>query len=793
MEEGRLPLLQFALKETWERRAGDKLTAEAYAAVGGVAGAIEKTAQSAFEKLTPKQQEAARRLFLRLVTPGEGREDTRARSVMPDDPLQLEIVNQFANPKTRLLVTGFTNLQRTAQEASVARATVEVAHEALIRRWETLRKWVNEDRERLRARAAILRAKAEWEEKAQSADYLLDRGVQLERGRALLKEPGAVPVEDIRRYVDLSIAKEKSVLDAEREADRADQQRIADAERQAREAAEEAERQAKARAEAERQAREAADEAARQAKARAEAEGQAREAADEAARQAGARAEAERQAREAAEGIAEEQKKAVVAGRRTAQVAVVGLVVAVLVAAVAVWQYFAADQATREALAQRTEAQRQREAAVQQKDAADQAKAQAQVSADEARANLREAEIAREAADQAKKDALTQREVAVQQKDAADRAKAQAQANAEQANANLRQAQITQSRFLVDQAQQEREAGGAGSAVLLALEALPDAATGKAWPYDPEAESLLDGALRDLRERLIIGHDDIVSGAAFSPDGKRIVTASLDKTARVWDAATGQPIGEPLKGHEDLVYSAAFSPDGKRIVTASWDKTARVWDTGQPIGEPLRGHEGRVYSAAFSPDGKRVVTASLDKTARVWDAATGQPIGEPLKGHDGFVWRAAFSPDGKRIVTASWDKTARVWDAATGKPIGEPLKGHEGSLLSAAFSPDGKRIVTASSDKTARVCGTPDRDGRRVRPRRRPLRSDPDRRHHRPSGISRRGDGARGALPDDLAPPRPPRREIRGRRRRPDHDPAVRVRGGVSPPDRRRAHARGAS
>ena len=85
--------------------------------------------------------------------------------------------------------------------------------------------------------------------------------------------------------------------------------------------------------------------------------------------------------------------------------------------------------------------------------------------------------------------------------------------------------------------------------------------------------------------------------------------------------------------------SAAFSPDGKRIVTASEDKTARLWDaeTGKPIGEPLRGHEGRVSSAAFSPDGKRIVTASGDKTARLWDAETGKPIGEPLTGHEDRV------------------------------------------------------------------------------------------------------------------------------------------------------------
>ena len=104
----------------------------------------------------------------------------------------------------------------------------------------------------------------------------------------------------------------------------------------------------------------------------------------------------------------------------------------------------------------------------------------------------------------------------------------------------------------------------------------------------------LDGAWRDLRERLVLGHEAAVTSAAFSPDGKRIVTASEDKTARIWDAATGKPIGEPLKGHEDAVMSAAFSPDGKRIVTASDDKTARIWDaaTGKPIGEPLKGHDG---------------------------------------------------------------------------------------------------------------------------------------------------------------------------------------------------------
>jgi hypothetical protein len=166
------------------------------------------------------------------------------------------------------------------------------------------------------------------------------------------------------------------------------------------------------------------------------------------------------------------------------------------------------------------------------------------------------------------------------------------------------------------------------------------------------------------------GHEDFVH-AAFSPDGTRIVTASDDKTARIWDAATGDEI-KVLRGHEDTVWSAAFSADGTRIVTASVDETARIWDaaTGDEI-KVLRGHEKFVRSAAFSPDGTRIVTASQDGTARIWDVATGTEI-RVLRGQqplDKDVFSAAFSADGTRIVTASFDRIARIWDAATGNEL----------------------------------------------------------------------------------------------------------------------------
>ena len=196
------------------------------------------------------------------------------------------------------------------------------------------------------------------------------------------------------------------------------------------------------------------------------------------------------------------------------------------------------------------------------------------------------------------------------------------------------------------------------------------------------------------------GHSNRVNYAIFSPDEQKIVTASRDSTARIWNSQNYKQLAS-LTGHSDDVVTATFSPDGRQIITASSDKTAKIWDSESGILVRSLQHASFVNSANFSPNGEKILTACSDSTSKIWDARNGQLLAS-LKGHFGEVFTAAFNPDGELIVTGSNDKTAKIWDSDNGKCI-HTLTGHRSGLLSARFSRDGQMILTTSVDNTTKL------------------------------------------------------------------------------------------
>src|SRR5215472_11759920 len=204
-----------------------------------------------------------------------------------------------------------------------------------------------------------------------------------------------------------------------------------------------------------------------------------------------------------------------------------------------------------------------------------------------------------------------------------------------------------------------------------------------------------------------------VNAVAFSPNGKLLASGGDDGTVRLWNPATHRQIGRPLTGYAGEITSVAFSPDGKLLASGGGgDGTVRLWNpvTRQPVGSPIRavtspGHG--VGSVAFSPDGKLLASGG-DGRVRLWNPVTRQPVGAPLRavtsGGHRWVLGLEFSPDGKLLASADWDGTVRLWDPATGRPVGAPLLADSGGgVLGVAFSPDGKLLASAGTNGHVRL------------------------------------------------------------------------------------------
>ena len=196
-------------------------------------------------------------------------------------------------------------------------------------------------------------------------------------------------------------------------------------------------------------------------------------------------------------------------------------------------------------------------------------------------------------------------------------------------------------------------------------------------------------------------HQDLVNAVAFSPDGKLIASGGDDEQIRLWDLQ-GNLVTEPFRGHAGIIWSIAFSQDGKTIVSASSDRTIRFWDLqGNEVKPPLRGHLGLINSVAISPDGDRVVSSSSDNTVRLWNVDD-NPVSQVLRGHQGHVKDIAISSDGEFTISAGQDSTVRLWDRS-GIPVGKPFIGHQNVVNTVAIASDNKLIASGSRDKTIRL------------------------------------------------------------------------------------------
>ncbi|MFC0541480.1 nSTAND1 domain-containing NTPase [Kutzneria chonburiensis] len=624
---GILPLLSHALLETWRRRAGAKLTLAGYQSAGGIAHALARTADTVFDGFTEPQQLTARDLFVRLCVLGEGTEDTRRRVPRSElDPGVDDVITQLVD--ARLVVAD--------------RESVEITHEALIRSWPRLRRWLSEDREGLRIHRALTEATAAWEAMDRDPSALY-RGARLEQ--ALLWRAAASPSAREGEFLDASELGREAELAAARR--RTKRLRVLMA---------------------------AVVVFAIVAAVAAVVAGNERTTALK------QRDDAQFQQVLAESDWLRDRDPAL-----SAQLAMVA------------WRMRPGDDSVRTRLlstqtANLAQTIGNHNGNVYWTSFSPDGEVLATAGNDDTFRlwdPARPALLASMPGDQhgwvsaavfspvGRVLATSGQAGSVQLWNVADaRAPKRFGAAIPAVGGSVSLLAFSPDGRLLATADNDGTVG--------------------LWNVADPAHPRSLGVLR--------GHTQAVRSVAFSGDGRLLASGGEDKTVRVWniqDVEHPVAVGNPLTGNNLLVHSVTFSPDSRYVVSGGQDGAVRIWDvgTGAAVGAPLTEHSSGVWSVEFSHDGSMLATGSADGTAGLWNVAdVAHPALLSRANAGGDVYTVSFAPDDNRVVTGSSDGVVRLWSLP-----GRVLLGHRTTVDAIAFRADGKLVATGGLDGVVRL------------------------------------------------------------------------------------------
>jgi len=683
-----LPLLEFALTELWERRKDGLLTHDAFHSLGGVTGALAQWANTTFDSIDKQLQPLVRRMFADLVHLGAENQG------LPDSRRRMRVVELCRSYDEREVIQWLVEqlvdarLLVTARDELTSEETVEIIHDALLREWDTLRAWLNQDREFLLWRQRLRQALAEWEHSAQDEGALLRTARLVEAERWLGER-----IEDLSPDDTAFIRMSKALKDREEQAREHERERL---------------QRAYERAEQQRQVA--------------------------MARQLAAQAESlivyqptllDRSLLLALESMqrfpCSEADHALRRGldllpRRLAYMDHKEWVFAIDFShdgrylatgcrdgTARIWEVAGGDEIARFT----------HRAIVMDVAFSPDGRYLAAAASEGCTASVWEVSTRREVARMAHQHVVASVVFSVDGKYLATgswdgSARIWEPTSGREVSRVLHKGEVvgvqfsTNGEYLVTASTDRtarlwKIADGQEVACMSHDGMVHSVALSNSGEY--VATSGSDCTVRTWKatgqEVSRMNHEGEVRSVVFSPCEEYVASASNDRTARIWQVANGREVTRMT--HEDRVHRVRFSPEGRYLATASGEYMARVWEvtTGQEVGRMA--HRARVYAVGFSPDGKTLSTGSEDGAARLW-AITGNQ-NYILHGND--VTGVSFSPDSRYLLTVCGDPTARVWDLTTRTEVVSVSPG--ATVYAAVFSPDGRYLATSSKDGTARL------------------------------------------------------------------------------------------